>query len=171
MRHPPIWEHCHAWTTYAYPWSQLLARWKFGQQPGLGRHFARWMQQSSAVITALEHAQVVIAVPLSAQRMREHGYNPAAQMAQMLAPRKNLVAVLVRQRHTAPQSHLTRAQRLRNVRAAFSVPSHQQAPISQRRVLLIDDVMTTGATLHAATRCLLKAGAASVQVLCVARTP
>lgn len=171
MRHSPAWAHCHAWISYAYPWSQLLARWKFGQQPGLARHFARWMQQSPSVMGALAQADVVIALPLSAQRLRERGYNPAAQITQKLAPDKNQAHVLLRQRHTAPQSDLTRAQRLRNVRAAFHVPSQQQAHIDQRRVLLVDDVMTTGTTLHAATTCLLHAGAASVQVLCVARTP
>ena len=171
MRSPPVWTHCHAWISYDYPWSQLLTRWKFAQQPGLARHFARWMLQSPAITAALEHAEVVIALPLSTQRLRERGYNPAAQITQKLAPHKNPLNVLLRQRHTAPQSNLTRAQRLRNVRTAFHVPNAQRPCIAQRRVLLVDDVMTTGATLHAATRCLLQAGAASVQVLCVARTP
>lgn len=171
LRRPPVWQAGHAWADYAYPWNQLITRWKFGQQPALAAHFARWMRQDPAVQAAIANAQVLVPIPLSAQRMRERGYNPAAQLIQHLDNHKQRLHSLQRLRHTAAQSGLTRAQRLRNLRHAFEVPPAQRPQIAGQRVLLVDDVMTTGATLTTASHCLLQAGAAQVQVLCMARTP
>ncbi len=86
-------------------------------------------------------------------------------------PQQYLPHRLQRTRHTAAQSDLTRAQRLRNLRHAFAVADAQRHRITDRHVLLIDDVMTTGATFTAASRCLLQAGARQIDVLCMARTP
>lgn len=171
LRHPPLWQHSHAWVDYSYPWNQLITRWKFGQQPALAQHFARWMRQDPAVQAAITGAEVLVPIPLSAARMRERGYNPAAQLSQNLDRSKHQLHSLQRVRHTVAQSGLTRAQRLRNLRQAFEVAPLQQRHITGKRVLLVDDVMTTGATLTMATHCLLQAGAAQVEVLCMARTP
>ena len=116
-------------------------------------------------------ADVVIAIPLSKERMRERGYNPAAQLAQALAAQQYQPHALRRTLHSTAQSGLGRAQRLRNLRHAFQVPPGQTTYIAGKKVLLIDDVMTTGATLTVASRCLLQAGATQVNVLCMARTP
>ena len=129
------------------------------------------MQQSNDLQPLLQWAQAIVPIPLSAPRMRERGYNPAAQLCQQLAHR-HLPAhlhALVRQQHTPSQRGLNRAQRLRNLQGAFAMHSNHR--LAGQRVLLVDDVMTTGATLTSAAACLLSAGAASVQVLCVARTP
>ncbi|QXW17780.1 ComF family protein [Comamonas aquatica] len=171
MQKPAIWQHAHAWMDYSYPCNTLIARWKFAQQPALAAHFARWMRQDPQVINLLETADVLIPIPLSPQRMRERGYNPAAQLARHLSPAQYLPHCLQRTRHTTAQSDLTRAQRLRNLRHAFAVADAQRHRITDRHVLLIDDVMTTGATLTAASHCLLQAGARQIDVLCMARTP
>lgn len=171
MRHPPIWDGCTAWQDYAYPWSRLITRWKFAQQPGLAQHLARWMRSNPEVAQTLAWAEVVVPVPLSRERMRERGYNPAAQLAQALSPTHCQLHTLVRTTHTPAQSALSRRQRLRNLRQAFTVHADLQPLILQRRVLLIDDVMTTGATAHSASHALLQAGAQSIRILCAARTP
>lgn len=129
------------------------------------------MQQDLQVMKHLAQADVLIPIPLSAQRMRERGYNPAAQLAQHLSPAKYQPHCLQRIRHTPAQSDLTRAERLRNLRHAFAVADAQRPHIAGRRVLLLDDVMTTGATCTTASHCLLQAGASQIQVLCLARTP
>lgn len=129
------------------------------------------MQQDPQVRNALTLADVVLPIPLSKERMRERGYNPSAQLAKHFHTGKHQLHALVRTRHTSAQSDLTRAQRLRNLRHAFAVPSALRHHITGKTVLLVDDVMTTGATLTMATRCLLNAGAANVHVLCMARTP
>lgn len=149
----------------------MITRWKFGQQPALAHHIARWMLQDPQIQAVLDGAEVVIPIPLSKERMRERGYNPAAQLAQKLAPHHHQLHALVRTRHTAAQSDLTRAQRLRNLRHAFELPMVQRRHIAGKKVLLIDDVMTTGTTCTVASRALLEAGAAHVAVLCMARTP
>ena len=171
LRRPPPWHRAIVGVDYGYPWNQLITRWKFAQQPALAKHFAQWMLQDADVCSAVARADVVIPIPLSSERMRERGYNPAAQLAKCLAPHLYQPYVLQRIRHTRAQSDLSRAQRLRNVREAFAVNAAHRGYLQDKTVLLVDDVMTTGATLEVASCCLLQAGAARVDVLCLARTP
>lgn len=171
LRKPPVWHSAHAWVDYGYPWSQLIPRWKFASQPALASHLARWMQAHTPIQQLITAADVLIPVPLSSARLRERGYNQAALLARHLDAAKCQPHSLQRVLHTAAQSASTRAQRLRNLRHAFAVPDAHRTQLAGQRIVLVDDVMTTGATLHAATRALLQAGAAQVDVLCVARTP
>lgn len=172
LQHPPPWVQAHAWCDYSYPWQTLITHWKLGQQPGLARHLAGWMQQAPDIAQAVAQAELLLPIPLSSERLRTRGYNPAAQLVQHLgaARHKQLLTALVRTRDTPTQRGLTRAQRLRNLRQAFAVPQAQLAAIAGRHILLVDDVMTTGATFASASQCLLQAGAGSVSVLCLART-
>ena len=171
MRHPPPWQQAYACVDYAYPWKALIARWKFAEQPALAHHLAGWMLETPGVEQALRHADVILPIPTSHQRMRERGYHPAAQLAKLLSPDKCNLYALQRLRHTPSQSQLTRSQRLRNLRGAFGMPPQQSNAITDRQVLLVDDVMTTGATLTLASKAVLQAGAAKVSVLSFARTP
>jgi len=115
----------------------------------------------------------VLPVPLSDQRLAERGYNQAWELARRLAAHRALPAraqVLQRALHTRQQAELDRAERQRNVRGAFLVPHAQRGLVNGRRLALVDDVMTTGATLREAATTLLRAGAADVQVWVLART-
>lgn len=171
LRDPKPWQHAYAWMDYAYPWSQLITQWKFAQQPALARHFARWMRSDPHIAAMLEQADWVVPVPMSAQRLGERGYNQAALLSQHLTPHKYCLHVLLRTHLTPAQSASTRAQRLRQLRHAFAVAPSERSSVEGRRIVLVDDVMTTGATMAAASRCLLQAGARQVQVLSLARTP
>ena len=171
LRQPPPWQQAVAWQSYDYPWHHLVQRWKSAQQPGLARHLARWMRDDARVQALLGQVDTVVPIPMSAQRLRERGYHPAAQLARHLRPAPPSTPALLRTRHTPAQQGLTRAQRLRNLHQAFALDAALLAHIQGRRVLLLDDVMTTGATFSAATQCLLRGGAAQVHVLCLARTP
>ena len=114
----------------------------------------------------------LVAVPLARQRQRERGYNQAELLARELSrllPLPLLEGTSRRVRATPPQAGLTRAQRLENVRGAFA-PGPRAVLLADRSVLLIDDVMTTGATLSACSRVLLRSGARRVCALTVART-
>lgn len=114
-------------------------------------------------------ADVIVPVPLHAARLRERGYNQAALLAREMARRTGLALdgrTLVRQRATAPQVELDAEQRRENVRDAFCCSGHA---LAGKRVLLIDDVCTTGATLEACAVALYEGGACSVQALTVAR--
>lgn len=121
---------------------------------------------------ASNEIDAVIAVPLAAQRLRERGFNQAELLAREVARRAGLPLVKEacrRKRATPPQTGLTRAQRLENLRGAF-VPGKKAAAVSGLRILLVDDVFTTGATLSACARVLRHVGARSVCVLTLART-
>lgn len=123
---------------------------------------ARWAQEPASV-------DVVVPVPLHADRLRERGYNQAGLLAQAMARRAGLLfdeRTLIRHRHTAAQVDLDAQQRKRNVRGAFRCVG---PALAGKRVLLIDDVCTTGATLEACAVGLRAGGARSVQALTLAR--
>ena len=113
-------------------------------------------------------------VPLSPARLAERGFNQAWELARRVAHRRGLFTesgLLLRLRDTPHQIGLSRRERERNLRDAMWVNPASVARLAQRRVALVDDVMTTGGTAVAATRALLVAGAANVQVWVLARTP
>ena len=143
---------------------------------GAGTGVARARPRPRTGCGAKGHAgiELVLPVPLSARRLRERGYNQAALLAARLAARLGLpceARALVRPGDTAQQHGLPRERRAANVRGAFAVAPRAAGALHGRRVALVDDVMTTGATLAAATHALLDAGAAEVRVWVVARTP
>jgi ComF family protein len=111
----------------------------------------------------------LVSVPLSAGRLAERGYNPVDLLAQPLAVSLGLPLLrtpLQRTRETQPQMALSVRQRWQNVEAAFRA----EGSLSGRQLILVDDIMTTGATLHAAAVALLAAGARRVYALSLART-
>lgn len=114
----------------------------------------------------------VVAVPLARARQRQRGYNQALLLARELARACGLPVIeraCRRVRPTAPQTGLTRAQRLENLRGAFTAGRDARL-LDGKRLLLVDDVFTTGATLSACARTLLSAGASEVHAITVART-
>jgi ComF family protein len=145
-----------------------LRRLKFTGRPDLGRplgHLARHAVRSVDLC-----ADVVVPVPLHARRLAERGYNQAALIGHAVAAelRVPLAArALVRVRSTARQATLDRPARFENVREAFRV--RDAAAVQGRRVALVDDVLTTGATMDACALALLDAGAVSVTAVVVAR--
>jgi ComF family protein len=170
LREPPPLQRCLAAVPYDYPWNSLIARYKFGADPGWARALAALMRRADGAQQALQEAELVLPIPLSTQRLRQRGFNQALELARHLAPRKTRADVLLRLHDTPAQSALPRAQRLRNLRGAFATAPGRGEALRGRRVLLIDDVMTTGATLHTAALALQAAGAAAVQALVLART-
>jgi ComF family protein len=159
---------------YDYPWAQLVRAFKFHADIAWARSFARLMRSAPWVEPALEEADWIVPMPLSAQRLRERGFNQSLVLARALAreqPAKVQDGVILRIRDTLPQSSLPHPQRQANVAQAFVVHPDRFAALRGKKVLLLDDVMTTGASLHAAARALLHAGAQPVTALVFARTP
>ena len=170
LRQPPAFDHCLAAVDYAYPWADALAAFKFRGDPGWAGALATLVRSTPWVEPALEAADVVLPIPLSRERLRERGFNQAALLARHLAPAKVDTTTLLRLHATDAQSGLPRAQRLRNLRGAFALEPARAAGLRGRRVVLVDDVMTTGATLHAATETVHEAGVAHVAAIVLART-
>ncbi|MFT4241698.1 MAG: ComF family protein [Acidovorax sp.] len=171
LREPPLFDACLAAVDYGYPWAAALAQFKFQGDPGWAGTLATLMRSAPWVEPALDAADRVLPVPLSMERLRERGYNQAALLARHLAGAKADTQSLLRLHATEAQSSLPRAQRLRNLRHAFALEPARATALRGQRLVLVDDVMTTGATLHAATQALREAGAGHVTALVFARTP
>ena len=170
LRDPPPMAQCLAALPYAWPWSMCLGHWKFEGDVGLTRPFARLMLAAPGVRDALDAAEHVLPMPMSAARLGQRGYNPALLLARRLARSRTRADLLLRTRDTPPQRSLPRAARLKNVRGAFQVDPLAAPSLAERRVVLVDDVMTTGASVREAAAALRAAGAAQVTVLVLART-
>lgn len=169
-RSPPALDSCHAALAYAFPWPDLIARFKFRAEPGWAHTFAHLMRATPGVDRAVQAADRVLPLPLGPRRLAERGYNQALELARRLAPRKVDARSLVRGRETAPQTTLDRTDRQRNVDGAFVVDPVRAPALRGAHLLLVDDVMTSGASLSAAALALRRAGAASVGALVLART-
>lgn len=149
----------------------MIVRFKHAERTEAAATFASWM--ASAGEALLAEAELLVPVPVHRLRLLVRGYNQAALLAKHLARRSGVPwspDVLVRRRATASQQGLSAAARRANVTArAFAVPARLRHRVAGRRIVLIDDVQTTGATLSACTRVLADAGAARVDVLVLAR--
>lgn len=132
--------------------------------------YGAWLARAGAELVA--DAEMIVPVPLHRRRLWTRRYNQAALLAFALARRADKPCIpdlLLRTRATPPQGRLGRLARARNVRRAFAVNPRRRTWLAGRRVLLVDDVLTTGATVEAAARALLDGGAAAVDVLTLAR--
>ncbi len=173
LHEPPPFARTVCVADYGFPWDRLLADFKFHARAELATVLA---QQMTAAVRAANAAlpDRVVAVPMTAQRLAARGYNQAWELAHRVAAALALPAsatLLLRPVDAAHQIELGRAERQRNLRNAFMVDPLQRAAVQGRRLALVDDVMTTGATAHAAAEALLRAGAAAVDVWVLARTP
>ncbi|MCZ2498062.1 ComF family protein [Xylophilus sp. Kf1] len=171
LTRPPPLDTCLAAVAYGFPWDAGIAALKFQGQAGMARALALLLRSAPWVEPLLEATDIVLPLPLSTQRLRERGFNQAALLARQLAPGRVDTDSLLRIRHTPALSGMDRKTRLAQVRGAFAVEPARAALLAGRRVLLVDDVMTSGATLHEAARTVRRAGAGTVAALVVARTP
>lgn len=146
---------------------EVILRFKFQDHPALAIPLGQLMAQAWQKQEI--EADIVTSVPLSKRRLRLRGYNQAELLAKTIAHGLGLPyqELLVRKRHVKEQSRLKREERLTNVLGAFA--PIDGLDLGGKRVLLVDDVLTTGATTSECSRALLKAGASSVYVLTMAR--
>ncbi len=168
--HPPPLDACLAAVTYAYPWSNCISDYKFGNDPGWASALADLLRSTPGVGPALEAADLLLPMPLSAARLQQRGFNQALLLAKALCANKVEPNVLLRIHDTPPQSSLNRTERLRNVRAAFAVAPLRALLLRGKNVVLVDDVMTSGASLYSAAKVLRQAGARRITGLVLART-
>ncbi|MDN8613293.1 ComF family protein [Variovorax ginsengisoli] len=170
QRQPPPLDACLAACAYAWPWPECISAFKFHGDAGRAAPLATLMRSAPWVEPALEQADTVLPMPLAPARLRERGFNQAYELARRLAPDKCDPRLLLRTRDTAPQSGLARQDRLHNLSDAFALDPRRPGAVHGRRLVLVDDVMTSGASLYAAAEVLRAAGAARITAIVLART-
>jgi ComF family protein len=166
MADPPVYQRARAVAAYEGTARELVHRLKFNDQMALAIPMARMMRQAGAELIA--DANLIIPVPSHRWRLFRRRFNQSAELARRLATETGLVLgddILIKHKSTAPQTRLSKPQRRENISGAFSVPKSQRHRIKNKHVLLVDDVITTGSTANVAARVLLRAGAASVDVI------
>lgn len=165
LKHPPAFARSVAAFAYASPVDLLVQDFKYHERSELADWFADRLFDRMPV-----DVDTLVAMPLHPTRLAQRGYNQAVELARRLAARSGLAFSPFAARRlfdTPAQRSLSWSQRRRNVRGAFAVDED----MAGRRVLLIDDVLTTGASLHELARALRARGASQVSTLVIARTP
>ncbi len=156
--------------SYTFPWVDCIARFKFQADPSLGRTLAHLMRHAPWIEPALDSANLVLPMPLTPTRLRERGFNQALELARHLTPNKTHAHTLLRRGESAHQVGASRQERLEHVRDAFWVAHERLPAVRGQRVVMVDDVMTTGASLYEAARALRAAGATHITGVVLART-
>lgn len=170
LREPLPFARCRCAVDYGFPWDALIAGFKYHGRAELATPLARQLVAALAPADR-DGPELVVPVPLAPARLAERGYDQAWELARRVARalgRPALATALERLDGRVPQAGLRRSERRRNLRGAFRAARPER--LAGRRVALVDDVMTTGATAAEATLALQAAGASEVVVWTLART-
>ena len=171
MRRPPRYERARAAILYEGVGRDLILGLKLADRTWLAPTLGRWMARAGRELLA--DADFIAPVPLHRRRLYTRRYNQSVLLAQVIGKEAGLPVIsdlLVRTRATKPQTKLSGVERRRNVRGAFRVRPRYLTRVENCRTLLIDDVLTTGATVSACTLAISRAGGGPVDVLTLART-
>jgi len=167
---PPAYDRARAVARYGDVARELVHVLKYGDRLDLARPLGRWMASAGAEL--LSDADALVPVPLHWTRLLQRRFNQSALLAQAIRKQARVTVadhILVRSRATRPQYGLARSERARNVQGAFEVEKAARTGVKGQKLVLIDDVLTSGATVDACARALRRAGASRVDVLVLAR--
>jgi ComF family protein len=170
VSNPPAFARARAAVRYDDIASALVHALKYGDRLDLAPTMGRWMAQAGRALT--EQADALVPVPLHWRRLWARRFNQSAMLAATISAESGVpiaAGALKRVKATVQQVGLSRAERGDNIQGAFRVPDEGKAAVLGRRLILIDDVLTSGATVEGCARALLRAGAANVDVLIFAR--
>jgi len=167
---PPAYHRARAAVRFDEISRALVHRLKYSDRLDLAPMMGRWMSQAGRDVLA--EADALVPVPLHWRRLWARRFNQSAMLAATVSAESGVpiaAMALRRVKATVQQVGLTRTERAANVQGAFRVPEQGKTAVAGRRLVLIDDVLTSGATVEGCARALLRAGAASVDVLIFAR--
>ena len=167
---PPVYDRARAVAQYNGSMRSLIHGLKYGDRHEGIKLMSRWMVPAGGGV--LGDTGISVPVPLARTRLWGRRFNQAALLAQAIAHQRGIACnpiALLRTRRTESQVGLSASQRRKNVAGAFMVPEREHKAVSGKNILLVDDVITTGATANACARTLKRAGAVHVDVLALAR--
>jgi ComF family protein len=167
---PPAYNRARAAVRFDEISRALVHALKYGDRLDLAPMMGRWIGQAGRELLA--EADALVPVPLHWRRLWARRFNQSAMLAAAVSRQTGVpiaAGALKRVKPTAQQVGLSRTERAANVQGAFRVPGDGKAGVTGRRLVLIDDVLTSGATVDGCARALLRAGAANVDVLVFAR--
>lgn len=162
---PPDFDATSAVFLYAYPIDAMMQRYKYGNMLSLSQTFGHLLKEK----LQLEAVDLIIPMPMHPARIKERGFNQALEIAKILTrhhAEKLDYKSAVRQKLTPPQASLPLKERVKNIKGAFKV----NGDLNGKRIAIVDDVMTTGASLNELAKTLKKAGASHVECWVIART-
>lgn len=165
LKAPPDFDATHAALRYEFPLDALMQHYKYGSALQMAHLFADLI---STHLT-MQNIDVIIPMPLHPQRLKERGFNQSLEIAKLLAKQHPIpldYTSCTRTKYTPPQASLPLKERTKNIKGAFAV----NTDLAGKRIAIVDDVMTTGASLNELAKTLKKAGAAHVECWVVART-
>ncbi len=166
---PFSWQGMSFFSSYQGLLKSVILRYKFSAELGLGSALGTMLAEA-AVFQPYEHLDMIIPVPLHPARLRQRGFNQSLELARVMGRKIGLEVqphALIKTRNTPPQTSMKRKLRLKSLRRAFAA---NNSLVNGRKVLLIDDIMTTGSTMEECTRELFRAGASEVRIVFLART-
>ena len=158
----PDFDATHAVFIYTFPIDAMMQRYKYGNMLHLSKTFGQLLAQK----TNCDTVDLIIPMPMHPARLKERGFNQALEIAKILGKEKLDYKSAIRQKLTPPQASLPFKERVKNIKGAFQVNND----LTGKRIAIIDDVMTTGASLNELAKTLKKAGASHVECWIVART-
>ena len=183
LNSPPDFDATKAIFLYAYPVNAMMQRYKYGSMLNLGDTFGEFLAEKINLgFSNLNHIDLIIPMPMHPQRLKERGFNQALEIAKVLNKilcknhkekldyTKLDYTSVTRQTLTPPQASLPLKERVKNIKGAFKVNADKLDKFQGKRIAIIDDVMTTGASLNELAKTLKKAGASHVACWVIART-
>jgi ComF family protein len=173
LNSPPDFDVTKAVFLYAYPIDSMMLRYKYGNSLNLGNTFGEFLAEKINTEDCLKNIDLIIPMPMHPQRLKERGFNQALEIAKVLT--KNHKEKLdykstERQTLTLPQASLPLKERVKNIKGAFKVNTDKLDMLQGKRIAIVDDVMTTGASLNELAKTLKKSGASQVECWVIART-
>lgn len=168
LKKKPAYDKTIAIFRYNHVIRKIVGNLKYRDQTFLAKKLAGLLQQKAA--TAIDDADLICSVPLHLKKLRKRKFNQAVLIGKNLSKTKFILDLLWRVSDTAPQVELGRKQREKNLKRAFLVNKKYRNRLNGKKILLLDDVMTTGSTLQNCAKALKKSGAKKVVVLTIAKT-
>lgn len=169
----PDFDATYAVFLYQFPIDAMMQRYKYGNSLNIGNTFGQFLSSRILLESHTKSIDLIIPMPMHPQRLKERGFNQALEIAKMLT--KNLKENLdfksvIRQTLTPPQASLPLKERVKNIKGAFKVQGDRLNQFKGKRIAIVDDVMTSGASLNELAKTLKQAGATHVECWVIART-